>query len=99
MIRHIVAWNYKKEFSDAQNLAHVQQIKTALESLPAIIKEIVSINVILNPAKTSNRDVVLMSFFETEEDLAHYRVHPEHVKVSQFVGTVMQDRVCLDIRE
>ena len=99
MIRHIVAWNYKKEFSDAQNLAHVQQIKTALESLPAIIKEIVSINVILNPAKTSNRDVVLMSFFKTEADLAHYRVHPEHVKVSQFVGTVMQDRVCLDIRE
>lgn len=41
-------------------------------------------------------DVVFDSVFETEEALAEYQVHPEHLRVADYVRTVMIDRVCVD---
>jgi hypothetical protein len=37
--------------------------------------------------------------FENEEALATYQAHPEHKRVSVFVGSVMQDRACIDYFE
>lgn len=99
MIRHIVAWNYKDEFSDEEKREIAEKVKYELENLINYISEIVEMRIILNPAKTSNRKVVLISLFNTEQDLANYQVHPEHKRVSQFVGAVMKDRVCLDLYE
>lgn len=99
MIRHIVAWNYKDGFSAEENLSNAKKIKFELENLSNLISEIISINVAIDPAKTSNRDMILTSLFEDEEALGRYQVHPEHVRVSGFVRTVTQDRVCLDFCE
>jgi len=99
MIKHIVAWNYQDELTDEQKMENGEKVKYELENLIKYISEIVEIKVILNPAKTSNREVVLTSLFNTEQDLAIYQVHPEHKRVSQFVGSVMKDRVCLDLYE
>ncbi|WP_026476144.1 Dabb family protein [Alkaliphilus transvaalensis] len=99
MIRHIVAWNYMDGFCDEENQENAEKVKYELENLKNLISEIVEMKVILNPAKTSNRKVVLISLFYTEQDLANYQVHPEHKRVSQFVGSVMKDRVCLDLFE
>lgn len=99
LIRHIVAWNYKDEFSDDENRKNSEKVKVELENLINDISEIVEMKVMLNPAKTSNRKVVLISLFNTEQDLMNYQVHPEHKRVSQFVGSVMKDRVCLDLYE
>jgi hypothetical protein len=99
LIRHIVAWNYKDEFSDEEKREIAEKVKYELENLINYISEIVEMKIILNPAKTSNRKVVLISLFNTEQDLANYQVHPEHKRVSRFVGSVMKDRVCLDLYE
>ncbi len=99
MIRHIVAWNYKDELTSEEKQINGDKIKTELENLKTLISEIIQIKVILNPAKSSNRDVVLMSIFENEKDLANYQIHPEHKKVSQFISSIMKDRVCLDLFE
>jgi len=99
MVRHIVAWSFKDGFTDEEKQAHALKIKTELEVLPSIIVGIVELNVQIDLLPTSNRSAVLNSLFESEEALKAYQIHPEHKKVSAFVGTVMTDRVCLDYEE
>ena len=99
MIRHIVAWNYKVGFSQEENRENAQKVKYELEALKDCISGIIEFEVIIDPLDTSNRDVVLDSLFESEKALADYQVHPEHKRVSAFVGSVLQDRVCIDYYE
>jgi hypothetical protein len=99
MVRHIVTWNYKDGLSDAENKENALKIKAGLESLPEYIDGIAEIKVYINTLSSSNRDVILNSLFESGEALAAYQVHPEHKKISGFVGTVMQNRVCVDYEE
>ncbi|PKM62954.1 MAG: stress protein [Firmicutes bacterium HGW-Firmicutes-21] len=99
MLKHIVAWNHKDIFSSDEKLLNAEKIKEELESLKSLIPEIVEIKVTVNPVSSSNRDVVLYSLFGSEDDLKRYQVHPEHKRVSAFVGSVMQDRICLDFYE
>ena len=99
MVRHIVAWSFKEGFSDEEKQVHALKIKTELEALPNIIGGIVELNVQINLLPTSNRSAMLNSLFESEEALKAYQVHPEHKKVSEFVRSVMEYRVCLDYIE
>ncbi len=99
MIRHIVAWNFKDGFSEEENRANAQKVKEELEGLKQYIGGIIELEVIINTLPTGNRDVVLCSLYESEEALKAYQIHPEHVRVSAFVGTVMQNRICVDYRE
>lgn len=99
MVKHIVAWNFKDGFTDNENLHNAEKVKCELESLKNVISEIIDIKVSINPSATSSRNVMLYSLFNSEEDLLSYQIHPEHKKASEFVGTVMTDRVCLDFNE
>ena len=99
MIRHIVAWNYQDGFSASENEKNAQKIKDELEALTNCINGICELKVYINTLPSSDRDVMLDSLFESEEALAAYQTHPEHKKVSAFVGTVMTDRVCVDCFE
>lgn len=96
MIKHIVQWNHRENFSEAEKQANAEKIKHELESLKDKIDGVISINVIIHPLATSDRDIILDSEFETEEDLQKYQVHPEHVRVAQFVKECVQERVCVD---
>ncbi|MEK4424678.1 Dabb family protein [Solibacillus sp. FSL K6-1523] len=99
MIRHIVMWNHKEEFNNEQKAMNAKNVKDELESLTKVINGIISLNVTINPLSSSNREVILDSLFESEEDLQKYQIHPEHVRVSQFVGTVLNNRACIDFNE
>lgn len=99
MVRHIVAWNYKEGFSDAENKENAQKIKAELEALTKCIDGIIELKVYINTLPTGNRDATLNSLFESEDALAAYQIHPEHKRVSSFVGTVMQNRACIDYHE
>jgi len=99
MVRHIVAWNFKEGFTAEQNRQNAQRIKNMLEALPQCIDGIAEMKVCINTLPTGNRDAVLNSLFVSEQALADYQVHPEHRKVSAFVGTVMQNRCCIDYVE
>ncbi len=96
MIKHIVQWNHRENFSEAEKKINAGKIKNELESLKDKIDGVVSINVIINPLATSDRDIILDSEFETEEALQQYQIHPEHVRVSSFVKECVQDRICVD---
>jgi hypothetical protein len=41
-------------------------------------------------------DVVLISEFETKEDLDAYQNHPIHNVAAQFIGKVRAERYCVD---
>ena len=99
MVRHIVAWSFKEGFTEEEKQVHLQKIKSSLEALPAIIGGIVELNVQIDLLETSNRSAMLNSLFESVEALKAYQIHPEHKKVSEFVRSVMEDRVCLDYEE
>lgn len=98
MIRHIVCWNYKDGFSNIENKENAQKMKLELEALTQYIDGIIDLQVYTDTLSSCNKDIILDSLFQSEEALAAYQIHPEHKKVSSFVGTVMQNRVCIDYR-
>ena len=96
MIQHIVAWNYAEGFTASENAANAQKVKAELEALKAVIGGIVELTVHINLLPSGNRDIVLFSTFDSEESLQAYQVHPEHKRVGAFVGSVTQNRACVD---
>lgn len=99
MVRHIVTWNFKDGFTEYENKENAQKIKSSLEYLAQVIDGVVELNVHIDPLPSSNRDLILNSLFQSEEALATYQTHPEHKKIGTFIGTVMQNRSCVDYHE
>jgi len=99
MVRHIVSWNYKEEYSDVEKKEIQTKLKHDLERLKDIIPGVISIEVIVSPLSSSNKDIVLNSLLESEEALNLYQIHEEHKKVGQYIGTVLSNRVCIDYTE
>jgi len=98
-VRHIVAWNYGDGLSEAENAANAARVKTELEHLGQVVDGAIAIDVHLGALPSGERRVILNSVFTDGEALAVYQVHPEHQRVSAFISTVFQDRVCLDYYE
>lgn len=91
MLRHIVAWDFREEFSDEECRVYGAEIKKELENLKNLIDGIVSIEVLTDPLFSSDADILLDSVFEDEEAYKIYKEHPEHVRV----GTnVVRPRTC-----
>ena len=99
MIRHIIMWDFKDGFTDEENKANAQEVKKRLEALAKTIPGIVSINVVTSVLPGSNRPLMLNSLFESEDALASYQIHPDHVSASGFVKSVTQNRSCIDYQE
>jgi hypothetical protein len=72
--------------------------KAMLEALPEKIDWIRASTVELNSpdAPEGNWDLILISDFDSFEDLERYRVHPDHVAVGTFMKPVRRSRSCVD---
>ena len=93
MIKHIVMWKFKDEVTDADKL----EMKRHLEALKGVVPSLVEIEIGLDLSKKeASMDMVLNSEFQTLEDLATYAVHPEHLKVVEFVKPLVCDRAVVD---
>lgn len=99
MVRHMVCWNLRDGLSSSEREENAKKIKEGLENLKNLIDGIVSIEVIRDLLPTSTPDIILNSVFIDEKALQGYQVHEEHVKVSSFVGSVTQNRYCIDYIE
>lgn len=91
MIRHIVAWKLKEE----NKKENIERMKKELCALVGEIDGLVSLEV---GACFENGawDAALDSVFESREALEYYRTHPEHVKVADFIHTIMLERTAAD---
>ncbi len=72
--------------------------KAIPEALPEKIEWIRASTVATNAkdAPAGNWDLVLISDFDSFEDLERYRVHPDHVAVGTFMRPVRRARSCVD---
>lgn len=96
MVHHIVCWNFKDELNDEQRKETGAAIKQKLEAIAPFADGVVSIEVKINELASSNRDIALISSFETVEDLGAYQVHPMHVEAGTYIKSVTKDRTCFD---
>ena len=97
MVKHVIVWTLKDEYSAEEKENIKKGIKEGLEGLKGKIPGLVDIKVIINALASSNADLMLDSTFESEEALKGYSVHPEHVAVANGkVRPYTAVRSCLD---
>lgn len=97
MVKHIILWQLKDEFSAEEKQSIKAGIKEGLEGLYGKIEGLSEIKVQTNGLASSNADLMLDSTFESEEALKAYAVHTEHVKVAdEKVRPYTKSRSCLD---
>jgi hypothetical protein len=82
MVKHVIVWILKDEYSDTEKADIRKGIKEGLEGLKGKIPGIVDINVYTEGLESSNGDLMLDSTFESVEALNGYTVHPAHVEVA-----------------
>jgi hypothetical protein len=97
MVKHIILWKLKDEFSDDEKIEIRKGIKSGLEALKGVVPGLVDIHVQTEFLPTSNADVMLDSTFESFEALKNYAVHASHVDVANTkVRPFTASRMCLD---
>ena len=97
MVKHVILWNLKEEYSAEEKEQIKKGIKEGLEGLMGKIPGMIDIKVYTNGLETSNADLMLDSSFETYEALKSYAVNPAHVEVADNkVRPFTKQRSCLD---
>jgi hypothetical protein len=86
MIVHIVTFKFQEE----NKKANIIQAKQMLEQLMGAVPSLRSIDVGLNFSQEERAmDMSIITVFEGKEGLDAYAIHPEHIKVVNFIKTVI----------
>lgn len=97
MVKHIILWNLKDEFSNEKKVEIKRNIKQGLEGLIDKIPGMLEIKVQIESLSSSSADLMLDSTFESTDALKNYSTHPEHVNVANtLVRPYTSLRSCLD---
>lgn len=100
MVRHIILWDYADGLTEEGKREAGKKMKEELEGLIHHIDGLISIKVNLEPLASSSAELMLDSTLESEEALAAYQVHPEHVRVANtYVRPATKNRKCMDYLE
>lgn len=91
MIKHIVIWKFKENEEEK-----MKEFLEGLNRLKGIIPEIKNMETGVNINPKNEYDAILISEFETMEDLETYKNHPEHIKVSNLCKSIRLDRQAID---
>lgn len=87
MVVHIVTFQFKEE----NKQTNIIQAKQMLENLMGAVPTLRSIDVGLNFSKEERAmDMSIIAVFESKEGLDVYAVHPEHLRVVDFIKTVVE---------
>jgi len=87
MVVHIVMFKFKEE----NKQANLIQAKQMLEELIGAVPTLRSMDVGLNFAKEDRAmDMSIITTFESRAGLEAYAVHPEHLKVVDFIKQVVE---------
>lgn len=96
MINHVVLFKLKDFFGE-EKVKVIAELKSLLEGLKDKISEVKYIEVGVNyELGAKSYDIVLLSHFESVEDLDKYRIHPEHLKVVARIGETTVSRAAVD---
>lgn len=92
MVKHIVFWNVR---DDEEKKHNMEEMKKRLTSLVGKIDGLISAEVGIN-YNPKGYDLALYSIFTDRAALDNYQVHPDHMKVKEFVHSVITDRCVVD---
>jgi len=90
MIRHIVMWKFRPGTEKEQ-----EQFFAGLRGLQGVVPQLLKSEVAVNVGP-GNYDAVLVSEFESLEDLEAYKNDPRHKAVSALCKSIREDRVAVD---
>lgn len=97
MLKHVILWQLKDEFTAEEKEAIKAGIKSGLEGLKGQVPGLLEVIVYTNGLASSNADVMLDATLENEDALKGYAVHPVHVEVADTkVRPFTKTRMCLD---
>ncbi|MGA2297466.1 MAG: Dabb family protein [FCB group bacterium] len=97
MIKHIVMFKLQDFAEDCSKQENILKFKKMLEVLPSKISFIKLYEIGINYWESERAyDIVLVSGFDTKEDLEAYRIHPDHVKVADFILKVREQSHVVD---
>ena len=87
MIMHIVMFQFQADISEEEKV----EAKAAIEGLIDLVPGLQNIKVGINFAEEERAmDMVLISHFESREDLDFYATHPEHLKVIAYIKSIAE---------
>ena len=97
MIKHIVMFRLKESALGRSKNENLQELKILLESLQEKIPVVKCLEVGINMGKSASAsDIALYSEFDDIQALENYRIHPEHVKVVEFIDNICSERRVAD---
>ena len=98
MVKHIVMFKFLEEAEGRTRKENATIAMNMLNELQGKIPELVASTARLNEdcADKTNYDLVLVSDFNSWEDLQNYIVHPQHKAVGEFLRGVRESRSCVD---
>lgn len=95
MVKHIVMYKLKPFAEGEDKKTNAIKIKKKLENLQGIVPGAFKMEVGIN-YNPGGYDVVLYSEFNDHDALETYQMHPEHIKVREFIHSVIENRVVAD---
>lgn len=90
MIQHIVMWKFKENADPTEFL-------TRLAALDGTIECIRSMQVSRSAVENADFDAVLVSTFDSMEDVERYKNDPRHVAVSDLCKEIRLSRCAIDV--
>ena len=97
MLKHIVVWKFADSAEGKTKAENLNIVKDSLYALCGIIPQIKKMEIGIDVSGTEmSGDMILITEFESREDLKIYAEHPEHLKVSQYVTKVRLSRTVVD---
>ena len=97
MIEHVVMWKFADTAEGKTREENMAIVRARLMALPAVIPQIKFMQIGRDVSRTEmSYDMMLVTRFESLEDLHTYKVHPAHVEVASYVTKVKVARVVLD---
>ena len=97
MVKHIILWTLKEEYTDAQKAEIRAGIKEGLEGLKGQIPGMIDISVRTEYLPSSTVDVMLDTTFTDADALKAYSTNPLHVAIADGkVRPYTAVRSCLD---
>ncbi|OCN03986.1 hypothetical protein A4S06_04120 [Erysipelotrichaceae bacterium MTC7] len=93
MIRHVVMWKLKEGVKvESIFPAFKQYLEETAMQMPGVKIDQLS----AYPLTTSNMDMILVSTFSDEKQLANYQNHPTHQQATALLKGNVETRSCMD---
>ncbi len=100
MLKHVVMWKFKPFAQGKSRMENALWMKENLEGLIGVVPQIKSLQVGINQKESEMAyDAVLILEVEDFEQLALYKNHPAHQRISTYCKAVRESRTVVDFEE